>query len=131
MLREDAANPIFVDINAEGMRNLLRDAHTAKLRIAALHLDDGRNEFGGRAFRTGLASLHDGGEEPTVFVIDQGLVELQQRGGLENNGKFRDPPRIHKQRRQREQNTIERGEIRCAVLGSIRKTLARRPMAAN
>ena len=100
------------------MRNLLCDAHTAKRGITALHLDDGRNEFGGRAFRTGLASLR-AGEEPTVFAIDQGLVELQQRGGFENNGQFRDPPRIHKQRRQREQNTIERREIRCAVSGSI------------
>ena len=72
-----------------------------------------------KPFGPGLASLHDGGEEPTVFVIDQGLVEFQQRGGLENNGKFRDPPRIHKQRRQREQNTLERGEIRCAVSVSI------------
>ena len=50
---------------------------------------DGRNEFGGRAFRTGLASLR-AGEEPTVFAIDEGLVELQQRGGFENNGKCRD-----------------------------------------
>ena len=77
MLREDTANHIFVDINAEGMRNLLCDTDTAKLGITALHLDDGRNEFGGRAFRTGLASLRDGGEEPTLFAIDQGFVEFQ------------------------------------------------------
>jgi len=45
MLREHAANDIFVDVDAEGMRNLLGDAYTAELGVAALQLDDRRDEF--------------------------------------------------------------------------------------
>lgn len=57
MFREYAANDIFVDLDAEGMRDLLGDPHVAETRIAAIHLDDGRDEFGGRAFGTGFAAM--------------------------------------------------------------------------
>ena len=55
VLREHAAHDIFVDVDAEGMRDLLGDAYTAEFGIAALRLDDRRDEFRGRAFWTGFA----------------------------------------------------------------------------
>ena len=57
VLREHATNDIFVDLDAEGLSDLLGDAHTAELGIAPLHLDDGRDEFRGRTFGTGLAAM--------------------------------------------------------------------------
>src|SRR5215470_17614480 len=45
VLREHAADDVFVDIDAKGTRNLLCDAGTANTGIAALELDDRVNEF--------------------------------------------------------------------------------------
>jgi hypothetical protein len=45
VLREHAADGVFVDIDAKGTRNLLCDAGTANTGIAALELDDCVNEF--------------------------------------------------------------------------------------
>jgi len=57
VLREHTANDIFVDLDAERMSHLLSDAHTAKLGIARLHRDDGRDEFRGWPFRPGLTFM--------------------------------------------------------------------------
>ena len=56
VLREHAADNILVNLNAEGMSDLLRDADTAELGIAALRLDDCRNKLGGWTFRARLSS---------------------------------------------------------------------------
>lgn len=77
VLREHAAHDILVNLDAEDMRNLLGNADTAEFRIAALHLDDCRNKFGGGTFRARLLSPGGGGKEQLVLAIDQGLVELQ------------------------------------------------------
>jgi hypothetical protein len=45
VLREHAADDVFVDIDTKGPRNLLCDAGTANTGIAALELDDRVNEF--------------------------------------------------------------------------------------
>ena len=73
MSREDAAHDILVDLDCEGMRNLLRDSHTAETRIAPLHLDDGRDEFRGRTFGTGFARMRRGRKEQAVFGLYPGL----------------------------------------------------------
>ena len=51
-----AADDIFVNLDAKGMSDLLGDADTTERRIAVLHLDDGRDELRGRAFRARLSS---------------------------------------------------------------------------
>jgi len=71
--REQATHDVFVDVDTEGMRDLLRDAYTAELGIAALKLQDRRDEFHRRAFRTGIALGARGKKEQAVFAIDQGL----------------------------------------------------------
>lgn len=75
VLGEHAAHDIFIDIEAEGMRDLLRNANTAELEIAALHLDERRDKFRGWPLWTGLTSTAYGREEKTVLSIEQGLVE--------------------------------------------------------
>ena len=49
MLGEHAAHDIFVDLDAEGVRNLLRDFRTTKPRIALLDLNDRGNRFSWRS----------------------------------------------------------------------------------
>ena len=43
-----STDPIFVDLNAEGVSDLLGNPQVAETRIPPLHLDDGRDEFRGR-----------------------------------------------------------------------------------
>jgi hypothetical protein len=43
--RENPAHNVFVDFQAEGVRNLLGDAGTAKARVEALDLEDCSNQF--------------------------------------------------------------------------------------
>jgi hypothetical protein len=97
-LRERAAHDISVDVDAEGMRDLLRDAYAAELGIAVLKLHDRRDEFHRRTFRTGSAPRGRGRKEQAVFSIDQGLVKLEQRRGLDEGAEFRDPAGAQKQR---------------------------------
>src|SRR5207245_8123493 len=60
--RERAAHDIFVNVHPEGMRDLLRYAHTAELGIAALQFHDRRDEFHRRAFGTGFSATGRGGK---------------------------------------------------------------------
>src|SRR5437870_2391452 len=101
------------------MRDLLSDAHAAETRIAPLRLDDGRNEFRGRTFGTGLTSTRRGRKKQAVFPIYQGFVELEQRCRPDERAKLRNPARAHEQRSQPEHYAIERGEIRRTLSGAI------------
>jgi hypothetical protein len=81
-----ATHDIFVDFDAKSVIDLLGNADTTKLWIAALHLDDGRDELCGRAFRSGLSLPMGRGEQQTVFSMDQRPVEFEQRGRLDYRG---------------------------------------------
>jgi hypothetical protein len=81
-------NDIFVDLDAEGMRDLLADAHAAELGIAPLHLDDGRDEFRGRTFGTGFAAMRRERKEQAVFAIHQALWNLNSVAGLMSTPSF-------------------------------------------
>ena len=56
MFRQYTTHDIFVDVEAKGVGDLLGDTDAAEPRITGLDLDDRRDEFRGRSFRTGLAS---------------------------------------------------------------------------
>jgi hypothetical protein len=81
-----AKHDIFFDFDAKSVIDLLGNADTTELWIAALHLDDGRDELGGRASRSGLSLPMGRGEQQTVFSMDQRLVEFDQRGRLDYRG---------------------------------------------
>jgi hypothetical protein len=112
VLREHAANDIFVDVDAESMRDLLRDAYTAEPGVAALQFSDRRDEFRRRTFGAGFAATGGGGKEQTILVIDQRPVEFEQRCRLDERAKFLNPAGTHEQRGQPDQEAIERGQIR-------------------
>ena len=73
MLREHAADDVFVDIDAKDTRNLLGNAGTASPGIAAFEFDDRVNEFLRWALWTG-PSMTSGGEKPTIFAFLERLV---------------------------------------------------------
>jgi hypothetical protein len=81
-----ATHDIFVDFDTKSVIDLLGNADTTKLWIAALHLDDGRDGLCGRAFRSGLSLPMGRGKQQTVFSMDQRPVEFEQRGRLDNRG---------------------------------------------
>jgi len=57
MLRQSAVNDVLVDLDTEGMRDLLRDAHATNLWVAQLNLDDWGCEFSRKSLRTELAPM--------------------------------------------------------------------------
>ena len=77
MCGKHATHDIFVNFDTKSVIDLLGDADTTELWIAALHLDDGRDELCGRAFRSGLSFPAGTGEQQTVFSMDQCLVEFE------------------------------------------------------
>ena len=85
---KDAADDILVDLDAEGMSDLLSDSHAAETRIAPLHFDDGRDELGRLSFRAGLGAMRRGGKEQAAFLMHQRFVELEQRCRLDERASF-------------------------------------------
>jgi hypothetical protein len=59
---------VFVDIDAKGMRNLLCDAGTANMGIAALELDDRVDEFLRWPLWSG-APMTSRREKPPIFAF--------------------------------------------------------------
>src|SRR5262249_22960341 len=90
VLREHAADDVFVDIDAKGTRNLLCDAGAANTGIAALELDDCVDEFLRWAFWAG-APMTSRREKPPIFAFLERLVESQQSSGLKDDGELRKP----------------------------------------
>ncbi len=117
MLLEHAANDIFVDVDSEGMRDLLGDAYTTEPGVAALQPNDRRDEFCRGSFGARFAATAEGGKEQTIFPIHQGFVELEQCCWLNERAKLRNPTRAHEQRGQPEHYAVERGQIRRTLSG--------------
>jgi hypothetical protein len=109
MLGKDAADNILVNLDSEGVSDLLSHSHAAETWIAPLHFDDGRDELGGWSFRTGLAALRRRGKEQAVFPLHQRLVELEQRCRLDECAKFWNPAWAQEQSGHPEHAATERG----------------------
>ena len=119
VLGEHAADDILVDLDAEGIGDLLGDADAAEPRITGLDLDDRRDEFRGRSFRTGLASFGRRRKEQVILAIDQRVMELEQGGRAEQRRDFLDPAPAHEQGGETEHKAIEGGQVRGTLPGSI------------
>ena len=89
VLREHPPDDIFIDIDAEGVRNLLCDAGTANTGIAALEFDDRVDEFLRWLFWA-RASMAPRREKPPIFSFLERLVESQQGFGLQEDRELRD-----------------------------------------
>jgi hypothetical protein len=112
VLREHASNDVLVKLDTEGVSDLLGDAHAAEPWIAALQLDDRRDECCRRTFGAGFTATVAGGKEPTILPLHQGLAKPEQCCRLDEHAKLRNPAWAHEQRDQSEHRVIERGQIR-------------------
>jgi len=75
---QDPANDIFVQVDPEGIGNLLGDAWTTIPGIATFELEDGLNDLLTWAFGPRLAPWF-GREEIAVFPPNKGGVDSKQR----------------------------------------------------
>ena len=117
--REHTANDVLVKLDAEGVSDLLGDTHAAEPWIAALQLDDRRDECCRRTFGARFTATVAGGKEPTILPIDQGFVELEQCRRPDQRAKLREPVRTHEQRGQAEDDAIDGSEIGRPLPGAI------------
>src|SRR6266403_2689910 len=88
VFRQHPADDVFVDIDAESVRNLLCDAGTANAGVAAFELDDRVDEFLRRSLRAG-APMTSRREEPPIFAFLECLVESQQGSRLQDDRELR------------------------------------------
>ena len=90
------------------------------MRIATFQRDDGGDEFRGRAHRAGFAARRSrGGEESAVLALHQGRVEFEQCRRPDQRAKPRQPVRAHEQRREAENEAIDRREIGRPLPGAV------------
>ena len=83
---QNAADDIFVDFQAEGLGQVLRNPGAAKTRIAAFEFTDdldlcGRGPFGPRP------ALGVGGVKQPVFEISKRTMKAEQGGGAKDDGR--------------------------------------------
>ena len=87
VLREHAADDVFVDIDTKGPRNLLGDAATADAGIAGLEFNDRVDQLLRWAFWA-RAPMTTRREKPPIFASLERLVEFQQGSGLQVTASF-------------------------------------------
>jgi hypothetical protein len=81
VLSEDATHDVLVDLDAERMSKLLRNARASEARIAMLHFEDRCDEF--LRGPAGPGPLTDSGrEQQSVFSLDQRPVKRSSVAGL-------------------------------------------------
>src|SRR5215469_7509538 len=105
MNAEDTANHIFVDCNAESQRDLLGDSGTTPVEITPLQFNDCVNEFFVRSFwarRTPALAR----KQQAVLSLGQHVVEMQQRGWLQNDGGTQNACRVHEKGAQTGDETL-------------------------
>src|SRR5271169_3495239 len=112
VLREHAADDVFVDLEAKDARNFLRNAGTASAGIAALEFDDRVDEFLRWAFWTG-PSMTSREKKPMIFAFLERLVESQQGLGFQDDGKLGKPADRDEQRCKAQNEAIGRIQVRC------------------
>jgi len=86
MNAEDASNHIFVDFHAESQTDLLGNARAAPVRIPALHFHDRLDQLRAGSFRA-RAFIRLGPKQPTVLTLRQQMMEVQQRGRFQDDGR--------------------------------------------
>ena len=71
---EDSPHDILINLNAEGIGDLLGNPRTAEAWIAPFHLDYETNQFWLRTFRAGFGAGTKG-KKPIILVLDEGCMK--------------------------------------------------------
>jgi hypothetical protein len=118
MNTQDTADNVLVDLDSEGQSNLLRNPRAAPAGITPFHFNDGVDQFFIWSFRTRLAPAF-GGKQHAVLSFAQRVVETQQSGRLQNDGRAEKASRVQKQGAQTGDETIRGSQIGSALPASI------------
>jgi hypothetical protein len=119
MNSKDTANNILVDLLSEGQRNLLRDSRTSPAGIASFHFNDGVDQFLFGSFRTGMAPT-SGGKQHAVLSSGQCVVEMQQSGRLENDGRAEEASPVQEEGAQTGDDTVCGPQVGRALSAAIK-----------
>ena len=79
--RENSADHVFVDVDAECQGDLLGNALAAPSAIAPFHFKDRVDQFFRRAFGTWPTDSF-GGKQQSVLLLDQHFMKMQQSRGF-------------------------------------------------
>jgi hypothetical protein len=108
---KNPAHHVLVDLQAEGVRDLLGDARATKARIEAFDLENRSYQFLGRTLGAG-APPGFRAKQPMIFSSDQGLVESQQRRGPDCDRDFQDALRGYEYRTRTQQDSVQGAQPR-------------------
>ena len=100
-------------------RNLLRDSRTPPAGIASFHFHDGVDQFLFGSFRTGLVPT-SGGEQHAVLSSGQCVVEMQQSGRLQNDGRAEKASPAHEESAQTGDDTVRGSQVARALSAAIK-----------
>ena len=105
MLVRDSADRVFVQVDAESLRNLLCDTRAATAGITAFEFEDGLNDFQTWAFRFWFTPRL-GREEIPAFLAHKSGVDSEE-GGLANaDGGPLDSARLEKMRPEGQEESL-------------------------
>ena len=86
MLREHATNDILVDLDAKGVRDLLRDAQLAEFGVAEFHLQDCRDELRSTKARWNLSNVAGLISAPSLRIrrgfMNSVMSPIRRRSGV-------------------------------------------------
>jgi hypothetical protein len=115
---EDAANHILVDCNAESQPDLLGDAGTTSVEIPPFQFNDYVDEFLIRSFRArrtpALAR-----KQHAVLSFGQHVVEVQQRGWLQDDGGTQNACRLQEKGAQTGDDTLCGAQVGSTLAAAI------------
>jgi hypothetical protein len=118
MNAEDTANHILVDCNAESQGDLLGDAGTTPVEITPFQFNDCVDEFFMRSFRArrtpALAR-----KQHAVLSFGQHVVEMQQRGWLQDDGGTQNACRVHEKGAQTGDETVRGAQVGSTLAAAI------------
>ena len=115
---QDTANDILVNFNSESQCDLLRDPRTAPTRIPPFHLHNRVNQLLRRPLRAGATPPLWRKEQP-ILPLYKHLVEMQQGGRLQHDGRADKPCPADEKRAYPGDEAISRVQVGRALAATI------------
>jgi hypothetical protein len=115
---QDTTNHIPINLDAECQCDLLGDAGTAPVGIPPFHLHNGLDEFFARSFWARSMAV-PGRKQLAIFSFLQQLVEIQQSGRLQNDGRTKKACWAHEKGAQAGYDPIRRAQVGSPLAAAI------------
>jgi len=115
---ENTPDDILVELNAEGVRDLLSDLATAEERVAPFHLDHRVDQLSGWTLGSG-ATAPPRAVEQTIFALDQNSMKAQEGRGLQHHGYLAQASGRHQQCTKSKDQPIPPGQIRTPAVRTL------------